>query len=259
MKIHEYQAKEIFLKYQLPVPEERMVKTPSEAKEAARKLGLPVVLKAQVLVGGRGKAGGVKKVEKLDDIGPTAAAILGMKIKNLPVKKLLVSECVPIKSEYYFGITIDRSDQKPVLLASAAGGVEIEEVARQNPEKILKAEIDPRLGLLPFQARNIGMTLFNDTQLVQGFIDIARKLYQIFIQRDCSLIEINPLVLSENNTLLCLDAKIIFDDNALFRQPENEALRDLESEEPNELEAKNAGLSYIKLSGNVGCIVNGAG
>ncbi len=259
MKIHEYQAKEVFSLYQIPVPRERLVTTPGEAETAARDIGLPVVLKAQVLVGGRGKAGGVKKVEKLEAVAPVASKILGMEIKGLTVKKLLVSECVTIKSEYYLGITIDRSVRQPVLIASAAGGVEIETVAKQTPEKILKTEIDPLLGLRHFQARNIGMALFGDARLAQEFTSFARKLYQIFVQRDCSLVEINPLVLTTNGTLIALDAKINFDDNALFRHPENEALRDPESEDPKELEAKNAGLSYIKLSGNVGCIVNGAG
>ncbi len=259
MKIHEYQAKAIFSDTGIPVPREKLATAPPEAKKAAEEIGLPVVLKAQVLVGGRGKAGGVKKAEKLEDVESIAGQILGMNIKGLEVTKLLVSECVAIKAEFYLGITIDRARRKPVLIASAAGGVDIEEVAKKTPEKIIKIEINPLLGLLPFQARNVGMALLSEAKLATEFTSLALKLYRLFIQRDCSLVEINPLVLTGGGTLLALDAKINFDDNALFRHPENESLRDLSSEEPKEIEAKNAGLSYIKLSGNVGCIVNGAG
>ncbi|MEO0069822.1 MAG: ADP-forming succinate--CoA ligase subunit beta [candidate division WOR-3 bacterium] len=259
MKIHEYQAKEIFSSAGIAVPREKVATTPQEAKTIAQELGLPVVIKAQVLVGGRGKAGGVKRVNRLEDVEPIARQILGMNIKGLKVQKVLVSECVDIRAEYYLGITIDRSARKPVLLASAAGGVEIEEVAKTTPEKILKTEIDPLLGLFPFQARNIGMRLFNDAKLAGQFATFAQKLYRLFVERDCSLVEINPLVLTGSGSLLALDAKINFDDNALFRHPEQEALRDLAGEEPIEIEAKKSGLSYIKLSGNVGCVVNGAG
>ncbi|MGQ9678003.1 MAG: ADP-forming succinate--CoA ligase subunit beta [bacterium] len=259
MKLHEYQAKHIFASADIPVPREQLVNTPSMAKNAAMTIGLPVIIKAQVLVGGRGKAGGVKRVDKLDDVEPVSEKILGMTIKGLKVTKLLVSECVDIKSEFYLGVTVDRSARQPVLLASAAGGIEIEEVAKTAPEKILRVEIDPLLGLLPFQTRSLGLTLLGDLKLTNAFINICQHLYQVFVQRDCSLAEINPLVLTGNNQLLALDAKINFDDNALFRHPDNEALRALESEEPKEVEAKNAGLSYVKLSGNVGCVVNGAG
>ncbi|MEO0026008.1 MAG: ADP-forming succinate--CoA ligase subunit beta [candidate division WOR-3 bacterium] len=259
MKIHEYQAKEIFAAYGIPVPRERVAATPAEARSAAEGLGPPVVIKAQVLVGGRGKAGGVKKAGTLAEAETVAAGILNMTIKGLKVQKVLVSEAVTVSAEYYLGITIDRAARTPVLLASAAGGVEIEEVAKNTPEKIIRTPIDPLLGLLSFQARNAGMMMLKDTKLAQQFTAIAQKLYRLFIDRDCSLVEINPLVLTGNGSLLALDAKINFDDNALFRHPENEALRDLSSEEPAEVEAKKAGLSYIKLSGNVGCVVNGAG
>ncbi|MGB9742842.1 MAG: ADP-forming succinate--CoA ligase subunit beta [candidate division WOR-3 bacterium] len=259
MKIHEYQAKEIFSAAGIPVPRERVATTPAEARLIAEQLGLPVVIKAQVLVGGRGKAGGVKIARTGTEVEPIADAILKMKIKGLPVQKLLVSELVDIKAEYYLGITIDRTARRPVLLASAAGGIEIEEVAKNTPEKIIRTEIDPLLGLLPFQTRNVGLTLFNDLKIAQQFSTIAWKLYRLFTDRDISLIEINPLVYTGTGTLLALDAKINFDDNALFRHPENEALRDLSSEDPLEIEAKKAGLSYIRLSGNVGCVVNGAG
>lgn len=249
----------MFAQAGIPVPREAVAQTQFAAKTIAQELGLPVVIKAQVLVGGRGKAGGIKRVARIEDVQPVAAEILGMNIKGLKVEKVLVSECVDIKSEFYVGITIDRGARQPVLIASAAGGVEIEEVARTSPEKIHRCTIDPLLGLVPFQARNIGMRLCQEAKLAQQFTAIAQKLYRLFIERDCSLVEINPLVLNADGNLLALDAKVNFDDNALFRHPENEALRDLNSEEPIEIEAKKAGLSYIKLSGNVGCVVNGAG
>jgi len=259
MKIHEFQAKEMFAACGIPVPRERVAATPAEAATAAREIGLPVVIKAQVLVGGRGKAGGVKKVDAAEAVEKTAASIIGMDIKGLKVNKVLVSECADIKAEYYVGIIVDRSTRKAVLMASAAGGVEIEEVARTAPEKILKVQIDPAMGLLSFQARNTGMALFNDAKLARDFTAIAQKLYRIFVEKDCSLIEINPLVKLGSGALLALDAKINFDDNADFRHKEWETMRDLSAEEPKEVEAKAAGLSYIKLSGSVGCVVNGAG
>jgi succinyl-CoA synthetase beta subunit len=268
MKIHEYQAKEIFAAFGIPVPRERVASKPDEAASLARELGMPVVIKAQALVGGRGKAGGVKKVESPDQVEAVARSILGMDIKGLKVNKVLVSECVDIKGEAYVGIVIDRASRVPVLMASAAGGVEIEEVAKATPEKILKVVIDPAAGLLGFQARNVGMALYGDAhcptgaaeaKLAREFAGIAQKLYRIFVQKDCSLIEINPLVKLASGSLLALDAKINFDDNADFRHKEWEAMRDLSAEEPTEVEAKAAGLTYIKLSGNVGCVVNGAG
>ncbi len=259
MKIHEYQAKEIFAAFGIPVPRERVAANPAEAAMLAPELGMPVVIKAQVLVGGRGKAGGVKKVEQADQVEAVASNIIGMDIKGLRVNKVLVSECVDIKGEAYVGIIIDRATRAPVLMASAAGGVEIEEVAKATPEKILKTVIDPAAGLLGFQARNIGMALYGDAKLAREFTGIAQKLYRIFVQKDCSLIEINPLVKLGSGSLLALDAKINFDDNADFRHKEWEGMRDLSAEEPTEVEAKAAGLTYIKLSGNVGCVVNGAG
>jgi succinyl-CoA synthetase beta subunit len=259
MKIHEYQAKEIFARYGIPVPKERVAATPESAKAAAGELGLPVVIKAQVLVGGRGKAGGVKKAADIAAVEQAAGAIIGMDIKGLKVGKVLVAQCADVKAEYYVGIIIDRATRAPVLMASAAGGVEIEEVARTSPEKILKIPVDPAAGLLSFQARNTGMALFGDAKLAREFAGIALRLYRVFVEQDCSLIEINPLVKLGDGTLLALDAKINFDDNADFRHKEWEPMRDLSAEEPKEVEAKAAGLSYIKLEGNVGCIVNGAG
>ena len=259
MKIHEYQAKEIFAAYGIPVPRERVAATADEAAKVAGELGLPVVIKAQVLVGGRGKAGGVKRVDAAAEVPTVAGKILGMDIKGLRVNRVLVSECADIKGEAYVGIVIDRASRAPVLMASAAGGVEIEEVARVSPEKILKIPIDPTAGLLSFQARNAGMALYGDAKLAREFTGTAQKLYRIFVEKDCSLIEINPLVKLGSGSLLALDAKINFDDNADFRHKEWEAMRDLSAEEPTEVEAKAAGLTYIKLSGSVGCVVNGAG
>jgi succinyl-CoA synthetase beta subunit len=259
MKIHEFQAKEIFAKYGIPVPRERVASSADEAVSIAGEIGLPVVVKAQVLVGGRGKAGGVKKAGTAEEVRSAAGKIIGMDIKGLAVHKVLVSECADIKGEFYVGIIVDRATRAPVLMASAAGGVEIEEVARTSPEKILKVGIDPAAGLLSFQARNAGMALFGDAKLARDFTAIAQKLYRVFVDKDCSLIEINPLVKLGDGSLLALDAKINFDDNADFRHKEWEPMRDLSAEEPKELEAKAAGLSYIKLSGSVGCVVNGAG
>lgn len=270
MKIHEFQAKEIFSKYGIPVPRERVASSADEAVSVAGEIGLPVVVKAQVLVGGRGKAGGVKKAGTAEEVRSAAGRIIGMDIKGLKVHKVLVSECADIKGEFYVGIIVDRASRAPVLMASAAGGVEIEEVARTSPEKILKVPIDPTVGLLSFQARNAGMALFGQgtgrsedavasAKLARDFTGIAQKLYRVFVERDCSLIEINPLVKLGDGSLLALDAKINFDDNADFRHKEWEPMRDLSAEEPTELEAKAAGLTYIKLSGSVGCVVNGAG
>lgn len=266
MKIHEYQAKLIFAEYGIPVGKEKVAETPAEAELVATEIGLPVVIKAQVKVGGRGKAGGIQLVERLEAVPEVARKILQMTIKGIPVRKVLVATAIPIVKEYYLGITIDRTRRKPVLLASAAGGVDIEEIARCNPRKIKRQEIEPRIGLLPFQARHIGFKLFSEPRVVNDFTQIALKLAKIFFDKDCSLVEINPLVSTKmpkddqaNLKLLALDAKIVFDDNGLFFHPELKVYQDLSEEEPNELAAKAAGLSYVKLDGNVGCVVNGAG
>jgi len=259
MRLHEHEAARLFQQAGVPVASFAVARTADEAVAALTKVELPVVIKAQVLVGGRGKAGGVKKVEKPDEVESVAGSIIGMDIKGLKVNKVLVSECVDIKGEAYVGIIVDRATRAPVLMASAAGGVEIEEVAKATPEEILKTAIDPAAGLLAFQARNVGMALYGDAKLAREFAGIAQKLYRIFVQKDCSLIEINPLVKLGSGSLLALDAKINFDDNADFRHKEWEEMRDLSAEEPTEVEAKAAGLTYIKLLGNVGCVVNGAG
>jgi succinyl-CoA synthetase beta subunit len=212
-----------------------------------------------VLVGGRGKAGGVKKAGTQVEAERAAAAILGMDIKGLRVDKVLVAQCADIRAEYYVGIVVDRASRAAVLMASAAGGVEIEEVARTSPEKILKVPIAPGAGLLGFQARNAGMALFGDAKPARDFAAICQNLYRAFVEQDCSLVEVNPLVRLGDGSLLALDAKVNFDDNAGFRHKEWEPMRDRSAEEPSEVEAKTAGLSYIRLSGSVGCIVNGAG
>jgi succinyl-CoA synthetase beta subunit len=262
MKIHEYQAKEIFRKYNIPTSKEKVAFSLEETKSIMQELHYPVVVKAQVLVGGRGKAGGVKLVKNDQELESAVKAIIGMHIKGLIVQKVLIAEAVKIESEYYVGITIDRERRSAVLIASASGGMDIEEIAQKTPEKILSVGIPPLLGLKSFQARNIGYQLFSDTNLVNSFIIFAANLTRIFFDLDCSLVEINPLALVTINNekkLMAVDAKIIFDDNALIKHPDMAQLRDLTSEEPSEVQAKKADLSYVKLDGNVGCVVNGAG
>lgn len=259
MKIHEYQAKNIFDRYEIPVPKEILCKTSQEVLDSIKKLGLPVVLKAQVLTGGRGKAGGVKVVKTLYDALNESQRILSMDIKGFKVEKLLVAEAVKIKKEYYYGLTIDRKSKSVVLMASAEGGVEIEEVAKTNPEAIFKFSIDSDLGMTPFLARKIAFKLFDDYNLVKQAVEIFQKTYKLLIETDASLVEINPLVITNDGEILALDGKINFDDNALFRQKEIEKLNEPDEEEKKELEAKEMGLTYIKLDGNIGCMVNGAG
>ncbi len=259
MKIHEYQAKEIFAQAGLPVPMGRMATTVQEAVDIAEELNRPVMVKAQVHVGGRGKAGGVKYAENVEAAKIWATRILGMNIKGLTVKKILVTEAVEITSELYIGIILDRSTKKPVIMVSAAGGVDIEEVAAKTPEKIHKLEVDPRIGLRAFEARGLAFKLFRDISLVHQVTGIIMKLYGIFWMNDASLVEINPLITTPINKVIAIDAKINIDDNGLFRHREIEAMRDPDAEEVSEVEAREAGLSFIKLEGNIGCIVNGAG
>lgn len=259
MKIHEYQAKNIFFRYGIPVPKEILCKTSEEVLDSIKKLGLPVVLKAQVLTGGRGKAGGVKVVKTLYDALNESQRILSMNIKGFKVEKLLIAEAVKIKKEYYYALTIDRKTKSVVLMASAEGGIEIEEVAKDKPAAIFKFSIDPDLGMTPFMARKIAFKLFDDFDLVKQAVEIFQKTYKLFIETDASLVEINPLVITNDGKILALDSKINFDDNALFRQKEIENLNEPDVEEKKELEAKEMGLTYIKLDGNIGCMVNGAG
>ena len=259
MKIHEYQAREIFRQAGIPVPEGRVALTVPEAIAIAEELARPVMIKAQVHVGGRGKAGGIKYAENVEAAKIWAQRIIGMDIKGLTVKKVLVTEAVEITSETYVGIILDRSTKMPVIMVSAAGGVDIEEVASKTPEKIHKLVVNPRVGLRPFEARNLAYQIFRDIGLVRQMTDIILKLYDLFWKVDASLVEINPLITTPINQVLAIDAKINIDDNGLFRQKEIAAMRDPDAEEPAEVEARNAGLSFIKLNGNIGCIVNGAG
>jgi succinyl-CoA synthetase beta subunit len=260
MKIHEYQAKEILARYEIPVTKEILCYTISEVAEAAQKLGFPAVVKAQVLTGGRGKAGGVKLIRNAEEATAAAEKILGMDIKGFLVEKVLVAQGVSFVSEIYTGLTIDRNTKSAVFMASKEGGVEIEEVAKDNPEAILKFAIDPDLGMAPFFARKIAFALFgNDMNLVRQATDMFQKLYRVFIDTDASLVEINPLVITSDGNLLALDGKMTFDDNALFRQPEILALNEPSEDEKKEILAKEKGLSYIRLDGSIGCMVNGAG
>jgi succinyl-CoA synthetase beta subunit len=259
MKIQEYQAKEIFAHYGIPIQDARLCFSVKEVSDAVDQLGLPVVVKAQVLAGGRGKSGGIKFTTKKDDALTAAQKILGMEIKELKVEKVLVCKAVDIKKEYYVGMVNDRKTKSVMLMLSAEGGIEIEEVAKTNPEKILKLSIDSLTGLRPYQIRKELFKLMNDANSIRQAIDIIIKLYQIYIDKDCSLAEINPLVVEPDGHVIALDAKINFDDNALFRHPEYEAMADYTPDEKLEVEAKEKGLSYIKLYGNIGCMVNGAG
>ena len=259
MKIHEYQARRIFRDHGLPVPPERVAETPQEAEAAAREFGGKVVVKAQVHVGGRGKAGGVKLAADPGSARAAAEQILGMEIKGLAVGKVLLAPAVEIADEAYVGIIVDRSSRRPVLMVSAAGGVDIEEVARNTPEKIHKVEIDPRYGLLNHQAMALAFELYDDLSRVRAAARLFQRLYAAFGAIDASLAEVNPLIVTDAGELLAIDAKVTLDDNALFRHPELEELRDPDSEEPAETEAREKGLSYVKLDGTVGCIVNGAG
>lgn len=259
MKIHEYQAKEIFLKYGIPVPPGEMATTPEQAKEIAQKIGKPVMIKSQVHVGGRGKAGGIKSAENPDEAYEKAKNILGMDIKGLKVKKVLVTESKNIASEAYIGIIVDRRTKKPVIMVSPAGGIDIEEVAKKTPDKIFKLEVDPLLGLQAYQARNLAYKLYSDSKIANMTTPVIIKLYKAFWENDCSLAEINPFITTPEGEVWALDAKINIDDNGLERHPEIEAMRDLDSEESGENEARQMGLSFVKLDGNIGCVVNGAG
>lgn len=259
MKIHEYQAKEFFKKYGIPVPKEKVCFSLDEVILASKDIGLPCVIKAQVMVGGRGKAGGIKVAKNEAEVREFGTKILGMEIKGIPVKKVLVSEAIGIASEAYLGIIIDRNEKETVLMACKEGGVEIEEVARQKPEAIYKVYANSLLGLLEHKAREIGLFLYGSSKTAFDCAGIADKLYKLFVENDASLAEINPLVIDKSGKLIALDAKINFDDNGLYRHPEIEAMRDRESEDENELLARESDLSYVKLNGNIGCVVNGAG
>jgi succinyl-CoA synthetase beta subunit len=259
MKLHEYQSKNIFAKYGIPIPKGRVAATAAEAKQIAEELGGRVVIKSQVLVGGRGKAGGIRLAKSPEEAEALATQILGMEIKGLPVRKVLVDEAANINNEIYLGITNDRAARKPVMMASSAGGVDIEEVARLTPEKIIRELIDPLLGLRDYQARDIAAGIDLPREHWRTFSRIARGLWEAYQSSDATLAEINPLVITAGNTLLAVDGKMVLDDNALFRHGDLAEMRDLDVEAPSEIEARKYGLSYIKLDGNIGCMVNGAG
>ena len=259
MKLHEYQSKRIFAQHGVPIPRGDVATTPEVARQIAARLGTRVVVKSQVLVGGRGKAGGIRLADHPDEVEKVADQILGMNIKGLTVKKVLVDEAADIDTEIYLGIVIDRARRRPVMMASAEGGVEIEEVARATPERIVRIAIDPFLGLQPYQGRELAFGIGLPKDLVRDFVKIAQGLYQAFLQCDASLAEINPLVITGDGKLLAVDGKMLLDDNALFRHFELAEMRDADEETPEEQEARRHGLSYVKLDGEIGCMVNGAG
>ena len=260
MKIHEYQAKEIFSKYGIPVERHTLCCTAAGVVAAFRTIGTDkVVIKAQVLTGGRGKAGGVKVVDNMEDAYQEARNILEMSIKGLPVNQVLVSEAIDIAAEYYVGFTIDRNTRSGVLMMSASGGMDIQEVARRTPEKIIRYSIDPFIGLPDYLARHFAFSLFPQMEQAGRMAVILQELYKVFIENDASLVEVNPLALTAKGTLIAIDAKIVFDDNALYRHPGIQALSDPTEEEKVEANAKDKGFSYVHMDGNIGCMVNGAG
>ena len=263
MNLHEYQAREILRRFGIPVPEGEVAKTPAEVRAIARKLeqagASGVVIKAQVHAGGRGKAGGVKLAKTADEAETVAAKILGMQIKGLTVHQVLVAPAAEIKSESYVGFIVDRVTQRPVLMVSPAGGIDIEEVAAKTPEQIFRLAIDPRYGLLPHQALGLGFKLYQDGAQARAAADIMQKLYTTVYAVGASLVEINPLITTPDGKVVALDAKLVVDDNELDRHPEIAALRDTTAEAPSEVLAREAGLTFIKLEGSVGCCVNGAG
>jgi succinyl-CoA synthetase beta subunit len=259
MKLHEYQSKQLFAREGVPITQGDVATLPADAKKIAARLGGKVVVKAQVLVGGRGKAGGIRVAANPGEAERLAEQILGMEIKGLPVEKVLVDQAADIQREIYLGVVLDRAARRPVMMASSEGGVEIEEVARAKPHKIAKALIDPFLGLLDYQARNLALSIGLEREYISDFTKIARGLYNTYICHDASLAEINPLVVTGNGQLLALDGKMVLDDNALDRHPDLAAMRDLSEEVPAEREARERGISYVKLDGEIGCMVNGAG
>jgi succinyl-CoA synthetase beta subunit len=259
MKLHEYQSKQIFARYEIPIPRGRVAATATQAKEIAEELGGRVVIKSQVLVGGRGKAGGIRLANNPQEAEELATKILGMELKGLPVRKVLVDEAADIKNEIYLGVTNDRAARKPVMMASSAGGVDIEEVARVSPEKIFRVHIDPLLGLRDYQTRDLAAGIDLPRDHWRDFGKICRGLWQAYLENDATLAEINPLVITGDQELLAVDGKMLIDDNGLFRHADLAEMRDLDAEAPAEIEARKFGLTYIKLDGDIGCMVNGAG
>lgn len=259
MKLHEYQSKHVFSKYGIPIPHGRVANTAQEARQIAEELGGRVVIKSQVLVGGRGKAGGIRLAKSPEEAQELATQILGMTIKGLPVRKVLVDQAASIEKEIYLGIANDRNTRKPIMMASSEGGVDIEEVAAKSPEKIVKVHIDPLLGLREYQSRDLAVSIDLPKELWRPFMEIAEGLWRTYRENDATLVEINPLVITKDQQLLALDGKMSIDDSALFRQQDLADKRDLDVEAPAEVEARKYGLSYIQLDGEIGCMVNGAG
>lgn len=260
MKVHEFQAKQFFADFGVPVDKSIVCTTTDEAVAAYHQLGVEkAVVKAQVHIGGRGKAGGVKLGSSADEIREHANNILGMDIKGFKVERVLVGEAVDIAAEYYLSILVDRKTKCPIIMSSRAGGMDIEQVAKETPEKIDKTIIDPLIGVTDALAREAAFKLFDDMQLVKQAVPLIKNLYRLFKEKDASLVEINPLVCLKDGTLKAIDAKMTFDDNALFRHPDVEECFDPTPDERKEREAKDKGFSYVRLDGNIGCMVNGAG
>jgi len=261
MKIHEYQAKALFREYDIPAGSDVVATSPAEAEAKVSDMGLPVVIKAQVHSGGRGKAGGVKVVSDAAEVGPTAERILGLTIKDLPVRKVMIAPAVEIKTEVYLSLLVDRAERKAVFIGCADGGVEIEVTAKATPEKILRLEVPgAQLAFLTADmCKDFAKKLMGDVGLADQAIAIMQKVAKLFVEKDAALVEINPLIVDGDDKVVALDAKMSFDANAMFRHPELEELRDMDSEDADELGAKAEGLSFIRLDGNIGCMVNGAG
>jgi succinyl-CoA synthetase beta subunit len=259
LKLHEYQSKLLFAQNGIPIPHGRVAATAREARDIADELGGRVVIKSQVLVGGRGKAGGIKLAKSATEAEELATQILGMTIKGLPVRKVLVDEAADIRQEIYLGVTNDRATRRPVMIASSAGGVEIEEIARTDPDKIIREYIDPQMGLRDYQVRNVALAIELPRAHWRAFEQIATGLYQTYWKTDATLAEINPLVVTGDKRLVAVDGKIVLDDNALYRHADLAEMRDLDEESTQETEARKYGLSYVKLDGEIGCMVNGAG
>ena len=267
MKIHEYQAKALLAQYGIPVPKGNVVHTPAEARKMATEIGGRVVIKAQVYAGGRGKAGGIKMVDGSEEAEKAARQMIGTKLvthqtglEGVPVGRVLVEEASDVAREFYLSILVDAVSHLPVMMASEAGGMEIEEVAQSAPEKIFKSYIDPAIGFQPFQGRKLAYGMHLDGGQVGEATRLMTNLYKLFVDKDCSLAEINPLVVTADGKLLALDAKLNFDDNALYRHKDIQELRDKEQEEPLEIQARDWGINnYVKMDGDIGCMVNGAG
>jgi succinyl-CoA synthetase beta subunit len=259
MKIHEYQARNLFRKYGIPVPDGFVCHSVEEVEKNVPNDDKLRVVKAQVHAGGRGKAGGVKLAKSRAEAVEKAKEILGMDIKGLTVEKVMVADAVDIEKEFYVGLVNDRNTKSVTLMASAEGGVEIEEVAKTSPGKIIKLSIDPTMGLMDWQARKVALQLFDDPKQMRQAAAILVKLYKLYVATDSSLAEINPLVLTPDKKVLAIDGKMNFDDNALYRQPEILEMREVTEDEKKEIDANEKGLSYIKLDGSIGCMVNGAG